>query len=82
MFPDFCGSIYTFTSVQGYRIPLPESEELNVPEPHGVDIGQVPEKYLEERYMSDEASLEYARQKAGIDRNKTPDRFEDITEVD
>ena len=34
--------------LQGYRIPLPESEELCVPEPEGVDLEIVPAEYLTE----------------------------------
>ena len=71
---------------QGYRIPLPESEILDVPEPHGVDVTQVPAEYLKEEYQTDEAALEYARKLAGIktDENKKEEeeRFEEITEVD
>jgi len=75
--------------LQGYKIPLPESEELNVPEPDGVDLSMVPEQYLTEEMMSDEAAHKFARERAGLDRpdekEKSPDasgRFEDITEVD
>jgi len=75
--------------LQGYRIPLPESEELNVPEPHGVDLNEIPSEYLREEYMTDESSMKLARERAGIkveeEREKTPDdssRFEEITEVD
>ena len=71
---------------QGYRIPLPESEILNVPEPQGVDVTKVPEEYLKEEYQTDEATLEYARKLAGIKtEEKTPqneERFEELTEVD
>ena len=75
---------------QGYRIPLPESEELNVPEPTGVDITMVPKEYLEDKYQTDEAAIEYSRQKAGIDSSDSKkkqeeeeiERFEEITEVD
>ena len=42
---------------QGYRIPLPESEELNVPEPTGVDITQVPSQYLADEYQTDESAI-------------------------
>ena len=76
--------------LQGYRIPLPESEELNVPEPQGVDLTEVPSEYLRDEYMTDESAMRLARQRAGIKeegvpREKTPDdssRFEEITEVD
>ena len=51
---------------QGYRIPLPESEILNVPEPHGVDVTEVPEEYLKDEHQTDEAAIEYARKLAGI----------------
>ena len=75
--------------LQGYRIPLPDSEELNVPEPHGVDLSEVPSEYLSEEYQTDESALKLARERAGIKdespREKTPDdsgRFEEITEVD
>ena len=71
---------------QGYRIPLPESEELNVPEPTGVDITQVPSQYLADEYQTDESAIEYSKQKAGIttgDKKQEEDeRFEEITEVD
>eukprot|EP00092_Neocalanus_flemingeri_P016786 GFUD01018155.1.p1 GENE.GFUD01018155.1~~GFUD01018155.1.p1 ORF type:complete len:540 (-),score=94.96 GFUD01018155.1:837-2456(-) len=74
--------------LQGYRIPLPESEELNVPEPHGVDMSEVPAEYLRDEYQTDEAAVQFARKMAGIVdevKEKTPDaedRFEEITEVD
>jgi len=75
--------------LQGYRIPLPDSEELNVPEPHGVDLSEVPSEYLSEEYQTDESALKLARERAGIKdecpKEKTPDdsgRFEEITEVD
>ena len=76
--------------MQGYRIPLPESEELNVPEPQGVDLNEVPSEYLRDEYMTDESAIKLARERAGIKENevpreKTPEdssRFEEITEVD
>jgi len=76
--------------LQGYRIPLPESEELNVPEPQGVDLNEVPSEYLRDEYMTDESAIKLARERAGIKENevpreKTPEdssRFEEITEVD
>ena len=75
--------------LQGYRIPLPDSEELNVPEPHGVDLNEVPSEYLRDEYMTDESAIKLARERAGIKddeiKEKTPDdssRFEEITEVD
>ena len=66
--------------LQGYRIPLPESEELCVPEPEGVDLEIVPAEYLTEynseliiflRYLTEEAQSEeaahsYARERAGV----------------
>jgi len=70
---------------QGYRIPLPESEELNVPEPTGVDITMVPSEYLADEYQTEEAAIEYSRKKAGVEVDKKKDedeRFEEITEVD
>ena len=71
---------------QGYRIPLPESEILDVPEPQGVDVTKVPEEYLKEEYQTDEATLEYARKLAGIrteeKTSQKEERFEEITEVD
>ena len=70
---------------QGYRIPLPESEILNVPEPQGVDVTEVPEEYLKDEHQTDEAAIEYAKKLAGIktDEKKPEDeRFEEITEVD
>ena len=70
---------------QGYRIPLPESEELCVPEPTGVDIAQVPQEYLADEYQTEEAAIQYSRQQAGVavDKKKDEDeRFEEITEVD
>ena len=71
---------------QGYRIPLPESEILDVPEPHGVDVTQVPEEYLKDEYQTDEAALEYAKKLAGISSDKKQpeqeERFEEITDVD
>ena len=73
--------------LQGYRIPLPESEELNVPEPQGVDMSEVPAEYLRDEYQTDEAALEFGKKMAGIEidvKEKCPndDRFEEITEVD
>ena len=72
---------------QGYRIPLPESEELHVPEPTGVDVDQVPAEYLTEDQLSEEAAIEYSRNKAGVDsgdreRPKAEDKIQEITEVD
>ena len=70
---------------QGYRIPLPESEILNVPEPQGGDVTEVPEEYLKDEHQTDEAAIEYAKKLAGIktDEKKPEDeRFEEITEVD
>ena len=72
---------------QGYRIPLPESEELHVPEPTGVDVDQVPAEYLTEDQLSEEAAIEYSRNKVGVEtgereRPKAEDKFEEITEVD
>ena len=82
----YCRYIDRMYEAQGYRIPLPESEILDVPEPHGVDVTQVPAEYLKEEYQTDEAALEYARKLAGIktDENKKEEeeRFEEITEVD
>lgn len=71
--------------LQGYRIPLPESEELNVPEPTGVDLSTMPEEYLADEAQSDEAALRFSRMKAGLspEEEKEPEnRFEEITEVD
>lgn len=72
--------------LQGYRIPLPESEELNVPEPTGVDISDLPAEYLTDEAQSDEAAYQFARSMAGLSpdvKEKTPEeRFEEITEVD
>jgi len=73
--------------LQGYRIPLPESEELNVPEPRGVDISKVPSEYLRDEYQTDEAAIEFGKKMMGIEvdvKDKIPDqeRFEEITEVD
>ena len=70
---------------QGYRIPLPESEILNVPEPHGVDVTEVPEEYLKDEHQTEEAAIEYSRKLAGIkteEKKPEDERFEDITEVD
>ena len=77
---------------QGYRIPLPESEELQVPEPHGVDIAAVPAEFLREENLTEEAAIEYSRQKAGVAAREgglsqdtgsgEESRFEEITEVD
>ena len=78
--------LFRMYEAQGYRIPLPESEELNVPEPHGVDITQVPSQYLADEYQTDEAAIEYSRQKAGIStddkKQEEEEKFEEITEVD
>merc|ERR1711874_819175 len=52
--------------LQGYRIPLPESEELCVPEPEGVDLANVPEEYLTEEAQSEEAAHRYCRDRAGV----------------
>ena len=51
---------------QGYRIPLPESEILNVPEPHGVDVTEVPEEYLKDEHQTEEAAIENYRKISGI----------------
>ena len=72
--------------LQGYRIPLPESEELCVPEPEGVDLGIVPEEYLTEEAQSEEAAHLYSRDRAGLkeeqeERTPSPSpRFEEITD--
>ena len=72
--------------LQGYRIPLPESEELDVPEPQGVDMSEVPAEYLKDEYQTEEAAIAFGKKRAGIDteKEKTPDndKFEEITEVD
>ena len=75
--------------LQGYKIQLPESEELNVPEPQGVDLTEIPAEYLKDEYMTDESAIKLARERAGITdkdvKEKTPEessRFEEITEVD
>jgi len=47
--------------LQGFRIPLPDSEVLDVPEPVGVDISVVPDEYLSSEYLTEEASIKYAR---------------------
>ena len=71
--------------LQGYRIPLPESEELCVPEPEGVDLGKMPEEYLTEEAQSEEAAHRYSRDQAGVkpekeERTPSPARFEEITD--
>jgi len=73
--------------LQGYRIPLPESEELCVPEPEGVDLANVPEEYLTEEAQSEEAAHRYCRDRAGVkpaeeERTPSPARFEEITDAD
>ena len=82
LYPRYIDRMY---EAQGYRIPLPESEILNVPEPHGVDVTEVPEEYLKDEHQTEEAAIEYSRKLAGIkpDEKKPEDeRFEEITEVD
>merc|ERR1712107_386095 len=48
--------------LQGYRIPLPE--------PEGVDLGIVPEEYLTEEAQSEEAAHLYSRDRAGLKRSR------------
>ena len=84
-FPPRARYIDRMYEAQGYRIPLPESEELHVPEPTGVDVSQVPAEYLTEDQLSEEAAIEYSRSKVGVqsgDREKPEEKFEEITEVD
>jgi len=74
--------------LQGYRIPLPDSEVLNVPQPVGVDFTKVPESFLTEEQQSEEAARRYALELAGIKAENEDEgddnggRFEEITEVD
>jgi len=52
--------------LQGYRIPLPDSEVLMVPEPVGVDLSEVPEEFMQDEHLTDEASAKYAKTVAGV----------------
>jgi len=65
--------------LQGYRIPLPESEVLNVPEPVGVDLDVMPQEYLNPDLLTEEAAVKYAKFKAGL-RDQEDDEPR-ITEV-
>jgi len=73
--------------LQGFRIPLPESEELKVPTPIGVDLSGMPEEYLTPEQQSEEAAIKFSRSLAGLrPGEKVPEedepRFQEITEVD
>jgi len=72
--------------LQGYRIPLPESEELRVPEPVGCDLSRMPAEYLTPEQQSDEAAVQFARSQVGLrpeeEEKEEENRFEEITEVD
>lgn len=65
--------------LSGMRIPLPESEILDVPEPTGVDIDGVPEEYLREDRQTEQAAAEFA--KTGMGMRVQPEDEPRIEEV-
>lgn len=69
--------------LQGFRIPLPESEELDVPEPVGVDLDILPQEYLQPENLTDEAARKYARTVAGLrEQEEDEPRITDVTEIE